>query len=74
MWTPMTDARLREIAAREWGPNRQESSTMAEELLALRQAIRDIARYSSDVSVESHFPDLAAALARAAKAVEPVNA
>lgn len=66
----MTDARLREIAAREWGQNRQESSAMAEELLALRQAIRDIARYAADVSVESNFPDLAAALGRAAKAVE----
>lgn len=39
MTTPISDDRLREIAAGEYGPNRQEGKAMAAELLAVRAGL-----------------------------------
>lgn len=67
----ITDDRLREIAASEYGPNRQEGAAMARELLALRAAVRALEPYIDDVSVESHFPYVSSAIARAVAVVSP---
>lgn len=67
----MTDDRLHEIAAREYGPNRQEGIAMAKELLALRTAVRALAGYAGDFAVD--YPAIAEGIASAAAAAGPAR-